>query len=75
MLCVSKSNTFIIDNFLVLVEAHDQHNLPTWEELAGDSILMDFNLEFDVNYSSGKVLGKTASTIFMSHFCDHLYHP
>lgn len=38
----------------MLVDAHDQLYLPTWEELIGDSILMDYNLEFDVNYSSGE---------------------
>lgn len=32
----------------------NQENVPTWEELIGDNILIEYNLQFDVNFSSGK---------------------
>lgn len=39
---------------LVLIDCENQENVPTWEELIGDNILIEFNLQFDVNFSSGK---------------------
>lgn len=34
------------------MDASNQENIPTWEELIGDSILIDLKLQFVVNFSS-----------------------
>lgn len=40
----------------MLVRAEMQDGLPTWRELVGDRILIEFDLQFRVNLTRGKFL-------------------
>lgn len=36
----------------VILDADKQENVPTWEELIGEEILIEYKLQFVVNFSS-----------------------
>lgn len=40
--------------FSVLVKATKQENIPTWKEVIGDAVLIEYKLQFAVNFSYGK---------------------
>lgn len=39
-----------------MVKAMRQENVPTWKEVIGDSVLIEYKLQFAVNFSYGIVL-------------------
>lgn len=51
----------------MIIEANQQHLVPTWEELIGDQILIELELEFVINFSEEIFDVITEGQLFENH--------